>query len=449
MTVLLIIKAHFLNCLLVDYVCNYYGYDYTVLFRLAQGTERETMQVMGFPRSNLLQQLRSGQPATPGPSGTHHSLPRFNTLSLWNSASRTRVRPRNATRSTPTQPQAKAQKVEVFQKPIHVFDFDPQRPSHFTRKSSKIVASGLLPPIPCSGSEESVRSEIVALVNNCSNTDYNFPTFSTQDFEFVQMVGKVAQIPTTRPGFRWDGTAVKHLAGQGSVYIRLTRSLRKSRFVVSTDSDESDFDFPDVSSALKPSVSTTSVPSTSAPAACPPTSAPTQSQACPPTYAPTQSPTSAPAQSQACPAASAPTQSPTQSPTSSPAQSQACPPTSVPTQSPTSPAQSQACPPTSVPTQSPASAPVQSQACPSTSAPTRSQACPPPQEPGTSFSYRPVSGFPVKTDIVVISSSDTEDESDLTSVCLNAQKQGSFDDLCAICSQTPKPALDIVFCIQL
>ncbi len=145
---------------------------------------------------------------------------------------RTRVRSRSQT-SQVMLPVPNLAKVKTFQKPIHVFRFDPQ----FTRKSSAIVASGLLPVIQCKATEE-VREEIVALIKNCSNAEYNFSTVSSQDFEFVQMVAKVAQIPSTRVGFQWNGMAVKRLAGQGSVCDMLK-----------PDSSQSDLSDPDVEPA--------------------------------------------------------------------------------------------------------------------------------------------------------------------------------------------------------
>lgn len=100
-----------------------------------------------------------------------------------------------------------------------------------------------------------MHSGITALVKNSANDVYDFATLSMKDFEFVQMVGNIGQAPTTTPGFVRNAMAVKRLAGQGSVYVRLTRSLRKSPYVFSTDSD-SYFDIPDVSAALRPSAST-------------------------------------------------------------------------------------------------------------------------------------------------------------------------------------------------
>ena len=54
----------------------------------------------------------------------------------------------------------------MFQKTLHVFNFDPGKPTRFTKTRSNTAASGLLPPISANTSEEEVRAEIVAIVKS-------------------------------------------------------------------------------------------------------------------------------------------------------------------------------------------------------------------------------------------------------------------------------------------
>lgn len=48
------------------------------------------------------------------------------------------------------------------------------------------------------------------------------------DFEFINMSGEQATVPFCRDKFRWNGRAVKELAGSGAVYIRLTKEFGTS-----------------------------------------------------------------------------------------------------------------------------------------------------------------------------------------------------------------------------
>ena len=65
---------------------------------------------------------------------------------------------------------------------------------------------------------------------------------SSRDFKFIQESGKSASVPTVYGGFSWTGDAVKSLAGQGVVYVRLTKD-----FAVVDLSDKEKQEFPDLS----------------------------------------------------------------------------------------------------------------------------------------------------------------------------------------------------------
>ena len=99
-------------------------------------------------------------------------------------------------------------------------------PESFTRSDKDVCTSGLLPLVSVDASEEEIRHEICAIINNCTNPDLS--ETAPLDFEFINISGKRASIPHCKEGFEWNGRAVKELAGAGSIYVRLRRSLSTS-----------------------------------------------------------------------------------------------------------------------------------------------------------------------------------------------------------------------------
>lgn len=121
----------------------------------------------------------------------------------------------------------------TFQKKLYVFKYmGLNAPDNFTRSDKDIVMRGLLPQILVSAKESDLRNEICEVVNSCTELSDIGPT----DFEFINMAGKQASIPRCKPGFEWNGRAVKELAGSGAVYICL------KRFPGSTSSNSSSDD---------------------------------------------------------------------------------------------------------------------------------------------------------------------------------------------------------------
>ena len=92
-------------------------------------------------------------------------------------------------------------------------------PESFTRSDKDVCTSGLLPLVSTDATEEEIRQEICAVINNCSNPELS--EIAPNDFEYINMSGKRASIPHCKEGFEWNGRAVKELAGAGSIYVRL------------------------------------------------------------------------------------------------------------------------------------------------------------------------------------------------------------------------------------
>ena len=103
-------------------------------------------------------------------------------------------------------------------------------PTSFTRSDKDILTSGLLPVMSVDASEKEIRYEICAIVNSCGiKKKLNLSVIAVNDFHFINMSGKHATVPHCKEGFKWDGRAVKELAGSGSIYVRLNKSSRPHR----------------------------------------------------------------------------------------------------------------------------------------------------------------------------------------------------------------------------
>lgn len=133
----------------------------------------------------------------------------------------------------------------TFQKKLVVFRFMPpsksqvEQPKTFTRCDKYIVVRGLLPSISVESPESEVRDEILEVIRGATYE----PVFGS-DFEFINMGGKQASVPQCKDGFQWNGRAVKELAGNGCVYVRLLRDIDFERDCEKSSSEE---DLPSVS----------------------------------------------------------------------------------------------------------------------------------------------------------------------------------------------------------
>ena len=119
--------------------------------------------------------------------------------------------------------QSNSPRLTTFRKHLHVFEYmGKDSPRSFTRSDRKILLSGIMEPISTGADENDVREEILE--------EADIPGFSliiseATDFQFIQVSGKTASVPHVREGFTWTGDAVKSLAGQGAVYVRLTKDF--------------------------------------------------------------------------------------------------------------------------------------------------------------------------------------------------------------------------------
>ena len=126
-----------------------------------------------------------------------------------------------------------------FSKKLFVFRYMHGAPKSFTRKDKDIVARGFVNDICVNATEQEVRDEICAVLVNSE-----LPQLVTPNaFEFIDVSGKLAFVPSIKEGFEFNGRIVKQLAGAGSLYIRLLQNLDASTVadpeeVIISDSDD-------------------------------------------------------------------------------------------------------------------------------------------------------------------------------------------------------------------
>ena len=124
----------------------------------------------------------------------------------------------------------------TFQKKLVVFKYmGEQPPQSFNRKENDILLRGLLPEIAIDAKEIDVREEIVQLLHN--SKEFELINFDLNDFEFMDVHGKKAVVPTCGKDHEFTGKAVKQVAGVGAVYIRLTKKIPGHILFMSDDSD--------------------------------------------------------------------------------------------------------------------------------------------------------------------------------------------------------------------
>ena len=105
-----------------------------------------------------------------------------------------------------------------FQKKLIVIRYmGKNAPKQFTLKESIVALRGLLPEIDVQASELDVRAEIAGLIADSGEMAY----CTRYSFEFIEANGKNLCVPAQPKFFEWSGKAVKHLAGNGQVYVRM------------------------------------------------------------------------------------------------------------------------------------------------------------------------------------------------------------------------------------
>ena len=96
----------------------------------------------------------------------------------------------------------------------------------FSRLDKYILISGMLKfDIGCT--EEEILRDICELICSSTFSELDLSRCLPQDIEFVKCIGKMCRISQTSPGFTWNGMAVKHLCGQGDLYVCLKRDVAK------------------------------------------------------------------------------------------------------------------------------------------------------------------------------------------------------------------------------
>ena len=111
-----------------------------------------------------------------------------------------------------------------FSKKLFVFRYMHGAPKSFTRKDKDIIARGFVSDICVNATEQEVREEICAVLVNSE-----LPQLVTPNaFEFIDVNGKIAFVPSIKEGFEFNGRIVKQLAGAGSLYIRFLQNLDPS-----------------------------------------------------------------------------------------------------------------------------------------------------------------------------------------------------------------------------
>lgn len=133
-------------------------------------------------------------------------------------------------------------------KNLTIISFDENCPRQFSTKDATFIISGLIEILP-SSSEEEIRSAICSTITNSETECIDTSKYGPTDFEFVKRSGHTFRVPECAPGFQFNADALKTLAGQGDVYVRLTKDVPKQKSECSHDassgwSDDSDFETP-------------------------------------------------------------------------------------------------------------------------------------------------------------------------------------------------------------
>ena len=70
-----------------------------------------------------------------------------------------------------------------------------------------------------------------------NNRSFRLEDFDVNDFEFMDVHGKKATVPTCDDNHQFTGKSIKQLAGVGAVYIRLTKKIPSHVVFISDDLD--------------------------------------------------------------------------------------------------------------------------------------------------------------------------------------------------------------------
>lgn len=101
-------------------------------------------------------------------------------------------------------------------------------PRQFSTREATFIISGLIEIQPNS-SEEKIRSSITATIKNADVDCIDTSKYGPTDFEFLKPSGHTFRVPECAPGFQFNADALKTLAGQGDVYVRLTKDAPRAQ----------------------------------------------------------------------------------------------------------------------------------------------------------------------------------------------------------------------------
>ena len=116
---------------------------------------------------------------------------------------------------------SKAKRVPVY-KNVNIIRFMEKSPREFGRSEKDIVFTFFYELSPYMGGDD-ILEEIVKILKESRVESYDFSSLAASDIAFVKCTGKVCRVPQTASVFEWSPEAVRSLAGQGDIYLRLMK----------------------------------------------------------------------------------------------------------------------------------------------------------------------------------------------------------------------------------
>ena len=117
----------------------------------------------------------------------------------------------------------KSKRTPTF-KNVNILRFMANSPREFGRSEKDIVCTFFYELTPyCFGDE--IMNEIIKIAKQSDVKGHNFTSLAPSDVEFVKCTGKTCRVPQTAIDFEWSTDAVRSLAGQGDIYLRLCKDF--------------------------------------------------------------------------------------------------------------------------------------------------------------------------------------------------------------------------------
>ena len=113
-------------------------------------------------------------------------------------------------------------------KNVNIFKYmGPDVPREFAKNEGNIVCTFFYELSPFVGGDE-VLDGLVEMAKESVVAGYDLSMLTSVDIEFVKCSGKTCRVPRTVSDFEWSPEAVKSLAGQGDLYLRLCKDFAVS-----------------------------------------------------------------------------------------------------------------------------------------------------------------------------------------------------------------------------